>query len=109
VSRPAPTLPGLALALGLAWGAGCAGSGDRPVGDDDPADFPAVPGGKTDVFGRSLVGVAAPYEPDPALAAPEAGDQLAADVRRRRGAPSTRSSSRCRSSAWSRCSRTTPR
>ena len=86
MSRAAPTLPGLALALGLAWGAGCAGSGDRPVGDDDPADFPAVPGGKTDVFGRSLVGVAAPYEPDPALAAPEAGDQLAADVRRRRDA-----------------------
>ena len=83
----APTplrLTRFALALGLAWGAACAGP-DGGAGEDG-VDFPAVPGGKTDVFGRSLVGVAAPYEPDQALLGPEVADELAADVRSRRDA-----------------------
>ena len=70
------------LAVSLALGCGPA----RAPSDEEARDFPAVPGGKTDVFGRSLIGVAAPYEPDPALASPEAAEALATDMRKRRDA-----------------------
>ncbi|HWM86028.1 MAG TPA: c-type cytochrome [Kofleriaceae bacterium] len=70
------------LCAGLAVAA-CSGGGP---GSSDPLEFPEVPGGKTDVFGRSLVGVPAPYEPDPALTAPGAAEALEADVRLRRDA-----------------------
>ncbi|HKE16673.1 MAG TPA: hypothetical protein VKB80_17490, partial [Kofleriaceae bacterium] len=80
--------PGFAVGLVLGLAA-CAAGPDAPAGDGDSTgdsiDFPDVATGKTDVFGRSLVAVAAPYEPDPALAG-EAGDALAADVRARREA-----------------------
>ncbi len=81
--------PHILAAAGLLLAAGCAADTDAPGGSGgtgSPLEFPGVPGGKTDVFGRSLVGVAAPYEPDAALSAPEAGEALAADVRRRREA-----------------------
>ena len=48
------TLPALLVATLVA----CAGAGDG--GDVDPADFPGSDG-KSDVFGRALAGVAAPY------------------------------------------------
>lgn len=44
--------------------------------------FPELPEGKGDVFGRALVGVAAPYEPDLTLSAREA--ELRADMALRR-------------------------
>jgi mono/diheme cytochrome c family protein len=79
--RALPFIHGL-VAAGLV--AGCAADRDDAGGSSDPLAFPEVPGGKTDVFGRSLVGVAAPYEPDASLGAPEAQEALAADMRRRR-------------------------
>jgi mono/diheme cytochrome c family protein len=44
---------------------------ESPPSDNEPHDFPVSEGGKTDVFGRALAGVAAPYEPDLGLAANE--------------------------------------
>ncbi|MGE0789034.1 MAG: cytochrome c [Sandaracinaceae bacterium] len=47
-------------------------------------DFPAdeTPGGKTDIFGRRLAGVAAPFTPDPSLAENE--ERLRTDIEYRR-------------------------
>ncbi len=51
---------------------------------DDLLDFPGQNTGKADVFGRALVGPAAPYLADPELATREA--RLRADIRFRRQA-----------------------
>lgn len=74
---------GLILAAVL-WG--CADP--VPVTERPPPtamDFPAeATDGKSDVFGRSLVGVASPYIADPALATPLEDARLRSDHRRRR-------------------------
>ncbi len=65
----------LGLTVTLALLAGCAGRS---------LDFPAdeSPGGKSDIFGRRLSGVAAPYHPDNTLSLVE--DQLRTDMAARR-------------------------
>ena len=59
-----------------------AGSGTGTGGSG--GDFPVEPGGKEDVFGRRLIGKAAPYEADESLAARE--DELRGEMRARREA-----------------------
>ena len=54
----------------------------EPAATDLLLGFPELPEGKGDVFGRALVGVAAPYEPDLTLSAREA--ELRADMAYRR-------------------------
>jgi mono/diheme cytochrome c family protein len=70
------------LALALALAAGC-----DPDADDDaraqPFPWKGV-GGKTDPFGRSLLGIADDYDPDPRLRNPEIAAALDRDVRARR-------------------------
>ena len=55
-------------------------------GTEPSLDFPLdeSAGGKTDVFGRRLAGVAAPFMPNPTLSARE--DELRTDMRARREA-----------------------
>ncbi len=67
----------LSLALSLLLGACTASGGD---GLDFPVDD--APGGKTDVFGRRLAGVAADFTPNPLLREDE--DRLREDLRYRR-------------------------
>jgi mono/diheme cytochrome c family protein len=65
------------LSVAALLGAACASS------DDAALDFPNdAAGGKTDVFGRSLAGVAAPFTPNPTLAEEE--ERLRTDIRYRR-------------------------
>src|SRR5262245_30265782 len=78
--RLSPGFPRLPVAAGLAVLAlvGCATEAAPP---GPSLDFPST-GGKTDVFGRSLAGIAAPYEADRALR--DAEDRLRTDAAFRR-------------------------
>ncbi|RMG19332.1 MAG: hypothetical protein D6729_05615 [Deltaproteobacteria bacterium] len=69
----------LALLPLLLLAAACDAGGKLPV---EPLDFPVSGGGKTDAFGRQLVGRAAPYEADLDLRAEER--RLQHDMARRR-------------------------
>lgn len=65
--------------------AGCApGGGTGEGAPSDDIGFPAPPGGKTDVFGRRLVGPASPYEPNASLAEPAEEERLRTEYRHRR-------------------------
>ncbi|MBL4688638.1 MAG: c-type cytochrome [Nannocystaceae bacterium] len=71
---------GLGLGLGLGLGCGVSGS-DEQASLGFPTDGSS---GKTDIFGRALVGVAAPYTPDPRLADDAVAAELDSNVRSRR-------------------------
>ena len=68
----------LRVTLALVLAVGCTPAADTPL------DFPVdeTPGGKTDIFGRRLAGVAAPFQPNPLLAAEE--ERLRSDIAYRR-------------------------
>jgi len=66
---------------------GACGSDDATPPESGSGEFPwSVEQGKTDVFGRSLVGAADPYIPNPDLVADPVGSEarLAADMKARR-------------------------
>jgi mono/diheme cytochrome c family protein len=74
-------LPRVALICCLA--AGCtAAAGPAADARGGDVDFPVEPGGKEDVFGRRLIGPAAPYQPNTSLAAEE--ERLRSEMLRRR-------------------------
>ena len=72
------------LVILFASAACTADAGSSASRGESGGDFPVEPGGKEDVFGRRLVGKAAPYEADATLAARE--DELRSEMRARREA-----------------------
>lgn len=73
----------LVALFGILAFAGCAEDEDSE--GSQAQGFPASDsGGKEDAFGRSLIGVADPYTPDPRLEDPDVADELDRDMRKRR-------------------------
>jgi hypothetical protein len=75
----------LSITLGLLFAFGCSSpkvDSGEVNGTDDALAFPWPENGKSDVFGRALIGVAVPYEADENIAATE--DRLRSDMRYRR-------------------------